>query len=70
MYYIHVRDEHFKIPPWPGERRLGPYSKEDAETQFAHDQSLGNLDVVGVFSEQESEARNNDLLEEWSNVSS
>jgi hypothetical protein len=58
-YWVHYADEQFDGVPWPGERRAGFSTQEDAQAQADHDAEFNNLIVVGVFSDEESEARRN-----------
>ena len=42
MFYIHITDPGYPDPPYPGERRFGPYiTKEEALNQAASDASVG-----------------------------
>lgn len=56
-FYIHIPDPGFPEPPWPGERRLGPFNTaEEAEAQAIDDVARGMGEVLGVFDEEASEA--------------
>lgn len=57
-FYVHVEDPGFPEPPWPGERRLGPFpTAAEALEQAVSDAALGSVLAVGVYSEEESERR-------------
>lgn len=54
-WYIHIADPGFPEPPWPGERRLGPYpTHEEALAQAVEDAAGGYAIAVGVYSAEES----------------
>lgn len=60
-WYIHVADPGFPEPPWPGERRLGPYLTDtEAIEQAVSDSGYGMGVIVGVYSAEESEKRRGD----------
>lgn len=56
-YFIHIADPGFPEPPWPGERRLGPFSLEAAVEQAVSDAAQGISLAVGIYSEEESTKR-------------
>lgn len=57
-FYIHIADPSFPEPPWPGERRLGPFpTSDEALEQAISDAAIGAAVAIGVFSEAESERR-------------
>lgn len=58
-FFVHLTDPGFPEPPWPGERRLGPFdTPEEAEAQAVSDIAYGGGEgIVGVYSESESERR-------------
>lgn len=68
MFYLHVRDPQFDDPPYPGERRLGPYTtSREARDQAASDLAIGHLreeDFAGIFDEDGSAARAEELVGE------
>lgn len=68
-FYIHVVDPGFPDPPWPGERRLGPFlTAEEAEAQAVNDVAHGHIadeSLVGVYSESESLKRKDVLRARW-----
>lgn len=63
-FYIHLADASFDGPPWPGERRLGPYlTVEEAQNQAASDVAHNLVPaaaLVGVFTSAESQLRAED----------
>jgi len=68
-YFIHVRDPGFPDPPWPGERRLGPFlTLEEAEAQatsdLAHSYITGD-GMTGIYTNAESDARAEGLRQAW-----
>lgn len=68
-FYIHFADPGFPDPPWPGERRLGPFpTPEEAHEQAASDVAHGHVTedaLAGVFSAEESEKRRVVLRTRW-----
>jgi len=57
-FYIHIADPGFPEPPWPGERRLGPYNtREEAEAQAVSDAAGGYAVALGIYEEGESHKR-------------
>ena len=62
MFYIHIKDPGYPDPPYPGERRLGPYlTKEEAIDQAISDATVGMGVAVGIFSDEESKKREDDV---------
>lgn len=68
-YFIHIADPGFPDPPWPGERRLGPFpTAEEATDQAINDMAHGHItqeSLTGVFSESESLKRKDVLRARW-----
>lgn len=57
-FFIHISDPGFPDPPFPHERRLGPYNTmEEAAAQAVSDTALGFGTPLGVYAEVESEKR-------------
>lgn len=66
MFYLHIADDGFAEPPWPGERRLGPFeTAAEAEAQAVNDVAIGALseaDLIGVYDEAGSRDRHESLM--------
>jgi len=60
-FYVHIKDPGFPDPPWPGERRLGPFlTVEEAHSQAVSDVAQGHIseeNLIGVFDDSASAAR-------------
>ena len=56
-YYIHYADPGFPDPPWPGERRLGPFpTLAEAQAQAVSNSASGYGDALGIWSDENSTA--------------
>jgi len=60
-YFIHYADPGFAEPPWPGQRRQGPYlTVDEAFNQAVSDGAGGQAEALGIFtSSQSDELANN-----------
>jgi hypothetical protein len=55
VFFIHLDDPGFPDPPWPGQRRLGPYeTAEEAYEQAVSDAASGAGLAVGIYDEETS----------------